>query len=110
MSRALQILKKLAVCEPPEFETPIDWVSNGERGHLHTQSWCDKVRRSSRAQVVRKMTIHEALSRKICEDCSGGLRNHNEEQDKLLRAAITLFETQVKFQAGSEFPVTHPEN
>jgi hypothetical protein len=102
MRRIETILENLLALNPVEFRTPVDWWSNGERGHLHTNLHCEKVRKSPVATVVQRKTIADAYQQHRCDLCATELYNLTPEQKELVEAGSRLLSVEVK----AEQPIT----
>lgn len=67
---------------------PYRWYSNGERGHLHSYRYCDKLARATNI-VTRELTYTEASAKTVCEECLG-YRFDGTETPRLLNQAMMI--------------------
>lgn len=104
MARSIALVSKVAALRPAPFETPIDWYSNGERGHLHHSQHCDKVTRSSTSTVTRSLRLRDALARTVCGECLG-LGGWTDTQRGVLSAASTLERIEGQLSGPSHNPI-----
>jgi hypothetical protein len=70
------------------FLTPINWHSNGLRGHLHAGSQCAKLRRNG-VQTRAILLVDALADHVVCADCISGGR-FTPEQANTIRAARVL--------------------
>lgn len=72
MRSPIELLIEIDNYQTPAFREPLTWVSNGERGHLHTRRNCRELNvRNHDHFLDQTITLHIALTKHtICSHCA----------------------------------------
>lgn len=88
MSNLLPVLKRISAMRTTAFRAPLAWYSNGERGHLHAYTHCDKLDRK-RMSFVRNLSLLDALEKTVCGECVS-YGSWTDDQRKIIETAQML--------------------
>lgn len=104
MRRHIEILRIINKHDTPAFQEPIEWYSNGRRGHLHTVKTCGTHDLGS--IVTQHISLKDALTvKKVCEGCDHKMQKTPEQQ-----RVYEIVESFAKISTHLNWLMVHPSN